>query len=334
MLLMLFAILISMSAPVLGQARITPGQPVKGDIVGAEDTWLLTAESGQIFSIRLDSDDFDPYLEIEDSSGEVIAYDDDGGISLNSALVFVSPLSQTYTVRVSPYEESDGGAYTLTVDTLTAQPVVIDGDQVEFSLGGPDAEMMAVYTFKIDEPVSLTTSANSAEYAYVVLTLMRVSGEIIASEEAINPGIRRTMLDEIGRYYVVVELSDVEVTPLDMMLSIVVEEPIRLYDEPVTLTISNFTEVFTVDMVRGATYEIALYPRYAASGSLTIDPETGYGYFSFGQSMGLTTLYVARTTGLIRIEVTDYSYSDEEQTYEISVKFICLCEPRSDDDEL
>jgi hypothetical protein len=58
---------------------------------------------------------FDTFLRVADSSGKVLAEDDDGGVDLNSLLLFTPPRDDTYRIVVTTFAPNVTGAYTLIV---------------------------------------------------------------------------------------------------------------------------------------------------------------------------------------------------------------------------
>ncbi|MBX3560246.1 MAG: PPC domain-containing protein [Sphingomonas sp.] len=94
--------------------RVFDGE-LAGD--GAPRDYALTLAEGQIAMISLESDAFDPVVEVrraDDPDGDAIEMDDDGGSGLNSFLVF-SGEAGDYLVRVRAYSSSGEGAYTLKI---------------------------------------------------------------------------------------------------------------------------------------------------------------------------------------------------------------------------
>ncbi len=79
--------------------------------------YALTVREGQVAMISLESEDFDPVVEIrraDDPDGDFLDRDDDGGSGLNSFLVF-SGEAGNYIVRVRGYSSGAEGAYTLKI---------------------------------------------------------------------------------------------------------------------------------------------------------------------------------------------------------------------------
>lgn len=84
---------------------------------GAPRDYALTLREGQVAMISLESEAFDPMLEIRrasDPDGEAVDMDDDGGSGLNSFLVFSGEPGE-YLVRVRGFSTSAEGAYTLKI---------------------------------------------------------------------------------------------------------------------------------------------------------------------------------------------------------------------------
>ena len=80
--------------------------------------YALTLAEGQLALISLESDAFDPVVEVrsaDDPDGDVVAMNDDGGSGLNSFLVFAPYEAGDYLVRVRAYSSGGEGAYTLKV---------------------------------------------------------------------------------------------------------------------------------------------------------------------------------------------------------------------------
>lgn len=111
----------------------------------AEETHEFTfqGEAGQVLDVVLlagEESGLDPYLELKDANGEVIASNDDSGGGLNARLRYVMQDAQVYTIVAKAYGES-GGEYTLRVaerrEAVLQAPVqVINlGDRAEGRLG-------------------------------------------------------------------------------------------------------------------------------------------------------------------------------------------------------
>jgi SH3 domain-containing protein len=82
--------------------------------------YTLRGQLGDIITIHLDSDDFDPYLSIQSSSGEEIASNDDCG-SLRRASIgpIHLPGDDVYVIIVDSYTRRGTGAYTLNITLVS-----------------------------------------------------------------------------------------------------------------------------------------------------------------------------------------------------------------------
>jgi hypothetical protein len=116
--------------PTTGQPRpISMGQPATGELTETDlvedednriyDVYTFRGRSGQRITARMDSDDFDTYLNLgrmENGQFVSITTDDDGGAEgTNSRLNQVLDQDGEYVIRASSYG-AEGGAYTLHVD--------------------------------------------------------------------------------------------------------------------------------------------------------------------------------------------------------------------------
>jgi tetratricopeptide (TPR) repeat protein len=67
--------------------------------------------AGEIVSIELTSEEFDPYILLRDPNGNVITENDDGFDGINSRIVIKLPESGTYSIVAKPYEVGETGKY-------------------------------------------------------------------------------------------------------------------------------------------------------------------------------------------------------------------------------
>lgn len=81
-------------------------------------TFEVELSENETILIRLDSDEFDPFIEVLDSTGNSLAEDDDGGDELNSLLEFTAPAEGTYTILVRSFVNEAEGDFLLSIETL------------------------------------------------------------------------------------------------------------------------------------------------------------------------------------------------------------------------
>lgn len=130
------------------------GQPVSGrlDHTSARDDsgrpymlWSLAGSEGTAVQIRLDSSDFDAYLEFGYMDGErfvSLASDDDGGVGLNARLD-VRLGREPAVIKASSISGSANGSYTLLAgEPLQQRPIVVQaikiGDAIRGQLNDED----------------------------------------------------------------------------------------------------------------------------------------------------------------------------------------------------
>jgi V8-like Glu-specific endopeptidase len=84
----------------------------KGAFVKTHELRML---AGETYTLDLESDDFDPYLRLEDAAGTLLKEDDDSASFLNARIVFRPKTDGVYRLAVTSSEPDDLGAYRLTV---------------------------------------------------------------------------------------------------------------------------------------------------------------------------------------------------------------------------
>ena len=88
------------------------------------DTYEIAGSAGQRVSISLDSSDFDTYLGLLDSDGNIVSTNDDAAAdNPNSYFSATLPRNDTYTVVVTSYEQQSGGDYRMVVRNFSPPPV-------------------------------------------------------------------------------------------------------------------------------------------------------------------------------------------------------------------
>jgi Bacterial SH3 domain len=87
---------------------------------GPAQRYIFRGQSGDVITVRLDSDDFDPYLSVQTSSEEEIASNDDCG-SLRRACIgpIRLPENDIYVIVVDSYTRRETGAFTLDITLIS-----------------------------------------------------------------------------------------------------------------------------------------------------------------------------------------------------------------------
>jgi hypothetical protein len=96
------------------QGRLEPGdQQAENTWV---DVWQFQGFAGQTVTIELRSSEFDTYLKLLDTAGNILSEDDDSAGDLDSRIVITLPAQGTYQLFVSNFGDSrSAGLYTLSL---------------------------------------------------------------------------------------------------------------------------------------------------------------------------------------------------------------------------
>jgi uncharacterized protein YdeI (BOF family) len=188
---------------------IAYGETVEGELTEELQTGLYSFEgsAGDVVSIALNSDDFDPLVILLDSEGNEIASDDDAGPGVYSLIEdFTLPADDTYTIMVDGYRGVNGdrslsGAYTLSLssdDAAVVQPteevpaptplptlegasgVIISGETITGVLD--NSVQTARYTFNASAGDVVTIDLLSQDFDPFVV-LLDEAGNVISEDD-------------------------------------------------------------------------------------------------------------------------------------------------------
>lgn len=81
-------------------------------------TYVFKMAEGKSYQIDMRSDAFDSYLRLENSDGQQVAADDDGGGFPNARIVYKAPKTGDFTIICTTFGGGSTGKYTLTVKEL------------------------------------------------------------------------------------------------------------------------------------------------------------------------------------------------------------------------
>jgi hypothetical protein len=83
---------------------------------GQRQSYVIQLKANTTYIIDAKSPQFDTYLNLEDiATKQVVMSDDDGGVGLNSRIVFNPVQTKSYMIHIRSFGNDDGGAYILTV---------------------------------------------------------------------------------------------------------------------------------------------------------------------------------------------------------------------------
>ncbi len=143
------------------------GSSVTGNIesAGDHDFFRISLIAGTTYTIRLSGADSelgtldDPYLQLCDSAGLEVAYNDDGGTGYDSQLSFTPTVSGTYYVDAAAYDDSEVGTYQVSVSGESNGKVITD-------FGGDDSgNSMAIQSDGKILVAGFTENENGGDFA-------------------------------------------------------------------------------------------------------------------------------------------------------------------------
>jgi hypothetical protein len=219
--------------------------------------YTFQGEEGQVVSITLISDDFDPLLVLQDADGNEVAMDDDSGPgSLNSRIgPFTLPATGEYTIIAQSYSTYFGntnpdaiGSFTLSLDeiiirrieyTQVAESELSTGNSF-FQFRGEAGDIINVVVTSEDFSPAVSLSSLSSVSSYVLTSGADYSGEGRAV-------ISSYLLQETGNYMLEVSSNDgstgdftIEVNQLDVT-PIALGETVEVgFNENITSALFSF----------------------------------------------------------------------------------------------
>ena len=287
------------------------------DFNGDQDWYAVTLEAGYIYNFSLNgagaSPLDDPYLELLDASGTVLASDDDSGGGLNSRLTYFAATGGTYYVSAESYlhaaPATNSGGYTLSLGPKAA-PVTDTVGQTAASAA--HLPLNHVQAGTIDTPgdqdwfaVDLT-AGNGYDFDIhglggldVKLSLYDSAGNLIAQNDDFASSLDSHIdfeADASGHYYLGVAASDTSA-----------------YGS-FTVTASDGARPLLTDSIDwGAKLNVAggvVHVYFAANGE-TFDGETSLGWTASEQQAALAALGVfANVVNLTFVQTTSAAQAD------------------------
>ncbi|MCJ2542463.1 PPC domain-containing protein [Thermostichus vulcanus] len=164
------------------------------------DEISITAQPGQILIASMESEAFDAYLEVVNSQGQVIAFDDDSGLDVNALLAVRLLEGGSYTLRATSFEPESTGDYQLTY-TLTQLDwqESHSGRLQPGSLQHPDdGSWMEEYPIAARAGQILIASMSSSDFD-AFLQLLDPDGEVMAWDDDQGGGTHALMIAFLPR---------------------------------------------------------------------------------------------------------------------------------------
>lgn len=194
-----------------GERETTSGRLGDGDVVDGsgfyQDRYLFDGRSGVAITVGVNSGTFDTFVSILDSSGELVASNDDFE-NTNSRVTFSPSRSGTYTIVVTSYSPGEQGAYELYTynleglrlpdiaatssgggsQPLVAPPVVdgeyavVRGELTEGDGSDDDGFIVDVYRFEARRRDRVSLRLTSPDFD-TYLTVRTPSGDILENDD-------------------------------------------------------------------------------------------------------------------------------------------------------
>jgi hypothetical protein len=316
-ILVVLGLALGLSAHAYAQTAINPGDSVQGTLSNNTAQYSFTAKAGETVVISLNSDAFDPLLELYASNGNQVGRDDDSGGFPNARLVFTAPADGTYTITVTSFSGAATGAYTLSLETQTATAITY-GTPVEtkmagttplyFTFNGTEGDVVDIYAVSVaDEDTRLTVRGPDGN-------------EIIGDDDSgagTNPYIRRLILPDTGAYQLELAPFSDQALSGDITVTIEQTELLALDANPQTVSLggdSPDAEVFRFDGTAGTIYRLVVEADAANTSGVNVSISRGTDFpttslNAYGTSR-VTLDFAPESTGEVVVEVSSSTFSD------------------------
>ncbi|NDJ77631.1 MAG: hypothetical protein GYB65_15375, partial [Chloroflexi bacterium] len=202
----------SEGSQVIETGTISYGQLVEGTLEGNTHTYTFSGASSDIVTISLESDDFNPFVELLDANGESLAFDNESGPGLDALIsIQMLPADGTYTIVVSSLVSGESGDYELYLALGDMQASLDMGDTVTGTLD----ENVHFYFYNGEQNEVITISLTSDDFD-TYLELYDSDATMIVSNddggEGLNSQIDGYSLPNTGSYAIVVRGYGVRVS--------------------------------------------------------------------------------------------------------------------------
>jgi hypothetical protein len=302
------------------------GAIVQGEI--SEDTprvqYRFEGQEGDNILLSLTSPTFDTFLHLSDSSNFDLVTDDDGGDGTNSMIAgYELPETGTYFVTARSYSESGSGEFTLQVYPLEVMPLEANGT-VEGELSGNTA----IYAIGVTAGDIIDVDVVGNDGLDTSLLLRGANGFIVTTDddsgEDLNPEVRDWLIEEYGTFNVIVQPVDTTATG-SYELTYTVHEPQELTcaeTEALHFTPKHQHAVFGITQEADVEYTFTLTSDDADTTSLYVRAFQDGGIVAFDSSeigeVNSSYLYIPESENEIRLLISDYNYSVETFSLELS----------------
>jgi peroxiredoxin len=171
--LLLFASLLGVFTAALPAAALSIGESASGELVAPQALtasrlsaeWTLSLPAGTHVLVELSSDAFDPLLRVAMPDGGTLEDDDSAG-DLNARLLLRSAEGGEAQVTVTSYGVGAAGPYTLSAESLEAQPLAAGAPHTDSFLRGAK-----IFRLPVEAAETLLIDLTSGDFDPVLSTL-------------------------------------------------------------------------------------------------------------------------------------------------------------------
>ena len=161
------------------------GESIQGLLSTAERevNYQFSGEQGQFVTITMTQvDDMDPYLRLEDTSGNVLAEDDDSGGSLNARIgPFKLPTNGVYIIVATSLGGEDLGQFVVSLETTVVRRIEY-GQRITADLTPDDPQ--PEYTFSVEAGSVISIDLESDDFdSYLTLMSASPRTELISNDD-------------------------------------------------------------------------------------------------------------------------------------------------------
>ena len=203
--LLMALLVLLLSSAVQAQQAIDFGDNVDAVLsVSGTAEYQFTGEEGQFVTITLVSDEFDAYLRLFDANNNALAEDDDSAGGLNSRIgPFRLPANGVYTIVASSLNQSDVGAYTLSLGQTSVRRIEYS-QQVMDELSPQESIVDYLFTGQAGDTISIDLMSDDFD-SYLRLLSASPSAELTTNDDGgngLNSRIGPFTLDQTGDYVI------------------------------------------------------------------------------------------------------------------------------------
>ncbi len=157
------------------------------------DNYVMQTEAGMVYTITLDSNEFDAFIQVLDADANPLkAADDRSPGDTNTTLIIFSPVPTTWTVQANSFSPGETGAYSMAV---SSEPATIHqpGQAIEGVLDEED-ELLAdesryeTFFFELEANQAYLVQLSSGEFDTFMAVLDSTGDPIADNDDAPSGG--------------------------------------------------------------------------------------------------------------------------------------------------